>query len=147
MSLTEAQLLEDVRQRLFAPSRSATPRAVGLELELIPLVKSTRKPALVARGSSPSTGDVLSQLGERERWTEQPAGDDPSSWTLRDGARISFEPGGQLEISTSPHATASSAIESTRAVIGVLGDAMAKEGIELIARGVDPYNEIGRAHV
>lgn len=142
MSLTEAQLLEDVRQRLFAPSRSATPRAVGLELELIPLIKSTRKPALVARGSSPSTGNVLSQLGERERWTEQPAGDDPSSWTLRDGARISFEPGGQLEISTSPHATASSAIESTRAVIGVLGDAMAKEGIELIARGVDPYNGI-----
>ena len=142
MSLTEAQLLEDVRQRLFAPSRSATPRAVGLELELIPLVKSTRNRAFAARDNSPSTGEVLSRLGARERWAEQTAGDDPSSWTLPDRARISFEPGGQLEISTRPHATGSSAIDATRALIAVLSDAMAEQEIELIARGVDPYNGI-----
>ncbi|MEO8579856.1 MAG: glutamate-cysteine ligase family protein, partial [Gemmatimonadales bacterium] len=142
MSLTEAQLLEDVRRRLFAPSRSATPRAVGLEIELIPLVRSTRKPALTDKASNPSTTNVLSRLGARERWAEQTAGGDPSSWTLADGARISFEPGGQLEISTSPHATASYAIDATRALVAVLTDAMAEQGIELIARGVDPFNGI-----
>lgn len=143
MSLTEAQLLEDVRQRLFAPSRSVHPRAVGLELELIPLLGSTHKPALAIRGDVPSTADVLSRLGKEYGWTEQSAGDDPPSWNLPDGSGISFEPGGQLEISTSPHATALSVIESTRALVDLLHAAMSAQGIELIASGVDPYNDIG----
>ena len=143
MSLTEAQLLDDVRQRLFAPSRSTHPRAVGLELELIPLVQFTRKPALALRGQNPSTTEVLTRLARQYGWTEQSAGEDPPSWRLPGGARISFEPGGQLEISTSPHETASSAIESTRAIVGLLRDAMAQSGVELIASGVDPYNDIG----
>lgn len=142
MSLSEAQLLEDVK-RLFAPSRSAHPRAVGLELELIPILQSTHKPALAIRGENPSTVDVLSALAKREGWTEQTAGDDPPSWTLTDGARISFEPGGQLEISSSPHATASAVIAATRSLVDGLYAAMAEHGIELIARGVDPYNDIG----
>lgn len=142
MSLTEAQLLEDVK-RLFAPSLSAHPRAVGLELELIPILQSTRKPALAISGQEPSTVDVLSRLGKREGWTEQAVGDDPPSWTLPDSSRISFEPGGQLEISSSPHPTASSVIESTRALADILRTAMAEQGIDLIASGVDPYNDIG----
>ena len=143
MSLTEAQLLEDVRQRLFAPSRSAHPRAIGLELELIPVLQFTRKPALSLRGENPSTTEVLSRLAKRQGWKEQSAGDDPPSWTLPGGARISFEPGGQLEISTSPHHTASSVIEATRTLVGLLREAMTQAGIELIASGVDPYNDIG----
>jgi glutamate--cysteine ligase len=142
VSLTEAQLLEDVK-RLFAPSLSAHPRAVGLELELIPILQSTRKPALAISGQEPSTVDVLSRLGKREGWTEQAVGDDPPSWTLPDSSRISFEPGGQLEISSSPHPTASSVIESTRALADILRTAMAEQGIDLIASGVDPYNDIG----
>ena len=143
MSLTEAQLLEDVRQRLFAPSRSANRHAVGLELELIPIVQSTHRRALAIRGGESSTVDVLSELGKREHWTEQSAGDDPPAWTVPDGSRVSFEPGGQIEISTTPRATASSVIESTRAVVSVLRDAMSKHRIDLIASGVDPYNDVG----
>ena len=142
MSLREEQLLNDVRQRLFAPSRSDTPRAVGLELELIPILRSTRKPALAIRNQTPSTTSVLARLGAQKAWVEEPAGDDPSAWQLPDGSRISFEPGGQLEISSIPHATASSAIESTRGLVDLLRGAMAPEGIELIAAGVDPYNDI-----
>ena len=143
MSLTEAQLLEDVRQRLFAPTKSAHPRAVGLELELIPILQSTHKPALALRGENPSTAKVLSLLGQEQGWAEKPAGEDPPSWKLADGGGISFEPGGQLEISTSPHATASSAIESTHALVELMRTAMLKHGIELLATGVDPYNDIG----
>ena len=136
-------LLNDVRQRLFAPSRSATPHAVGLELELIPLLRSTHKPAPAARTSgAPSTSDVLSRLSTREGWTEQPAGDDPSSWTLPDSGRISFEPGGQIEISTAPLPAASAVITTTRELVARLRDGMAEEGIDLLARGVDPYNDI-----
>jgi glutamate--cysteine ligase len=142
VSLTEAMLLDDVRQRLFAPTRSSTPQAVGLELELIPLHQSNRVRALAAKDPRVSTSDVLSQLGRRDGWREESNGEDPPSWMLADGARISFEPGGQIEISTAPQSTASAVIDSTQKLVATLRDVMSKTGIELLARGVDPYNDI-----
>ena len=138
MSLSEAQLLADIRQRFFSPLESAAPRAVGVELELIPVIEFTRKPAL-----APRTTTVLSELARRQSWREKRNGNDPPSWELSDGARISFEPGGQLEISSSPHPTASSVIAATRRVVTLMRDATQQAGIELVASGVDPYNDIG----
>jgi glutamate--cysteine ligase len=142
VSLTEAQLLDDVRQRLFAPARSPHPRAIGLELELIPLDPSTHARVLATRSERISTAEVLSRLGDRLRWNQESNGDDPPSWKLEDGAHISFEPGGQIEISTAPQPTASEVIDSTQKLVATIRDAMSKEGIELVARGVDPYNDI-----
>jgi glutamate--cysteine ligase len=142
VSLSEAQLLEDVRQRLFSPLKSKTPRAVGVEIELIPIHAETGRPALPRSVGTSSTADIISRLGKRHEWVEESVENDPPSWELSEGTRISFEPGGQIEISSTPHATASSVIDSTQALIGVLQDAMAAEGIELLARGVDPYNDI-----
>src|SRR5712671_2663146 len=135
-------LLDDVRQRLFSPAASQNPHAIGLELELIPVHASDHARALATKGERTSTTEVLSQLGRREGWNEQSAGEDPPSWTLEDGARISFEPGGQIEISTAPQPTASTVIDSTQSVVAKLRDAMSSAGIELVARGVDPYNGI-----
>jgi glutamate--cysteine ligase len=143
VSLREAQLLDDVRQRLFAPTRSPNPRAIGLELELIPVHRSTHAPALAAGDARASTAEVLSRLGRREGWREQSSGGDPPSWKLEDGGSISFEPGGQIEISTAPQPTASAAIETTQNLVAMMRDEMSKAGIELVARGVDPYNDIG----
>jgi len=142
VSLKEAELLDDVRQRLFAPVKSANPRAIGLELELIPLHKTTRTRALATNDAGTSTADVLSILGQHEGWREQTNGGDPSSWSLEDGANISFEPGGQIEISTAPKPTASEIIDSTQSLVRVLREAMSGAGIELLARGVDPFNAI-----
>lgn len=142
MSLTEAELLDDVRQRLFSPTSSATPCAIGLELELIPRHVQTHAPALAMGDPRASTAEVLSGLGRRQGWREQSIGGDPPSWTMPDGGSISFEPGGQLEVSTAPQATASAAIESTQNLVAMVGEAMSTVGIELIARGVDPYNDI-----
>lgn len=144
MSLREAKLLDDVRQRLFSPAEPRAPRAVGVELELIPITRSTRRPALPRSEEKGvrSTAEIISRLAKRERWLEQSTEDDPPSWKLSDGTGISFEPGGQIEISSSPHPTASSVIDSTRELVAVLRGTMMTEGIELLARGVDPYNGI-----
>jgi len=142
VSLSETQLLEDVRQRLFAPTKSRNPLGIGLELELIPVHRSTRSRALATNDPRTSTTEVLSQLGRRHGWNEQSMGGDPPSWTTRDGARISFEPGGQLEISTAPHPTASEVIDSTQSLVVILREGMSDAGIELLARGVDPYSDI-----
>ena len=138
MSLSEAQLLEDFRRGFFSPLKSAAPRAVGVELELIPVSEFTRKPVL-----APQTTKVLSALAHKQSWIEKRNGSDPPAWELPDGARISFEPGGQLEISSSPQPTATSVISSTAELVVLLRDAMQREGIELLATGVDPYNDIG----
>jgi glutamate--cysteine ligase len=142
VSLSEAELLEDVRQRLFAPVISANPRAVGVELELIPVHKSTRARALAMNDSRASTAEVLSRVSLREGWHEESNGEDPPSWTLLDGAHLSFEPGGQLEISSAPAPTASQVIDSTQALVKILREAMSNVGIELVAQGVDPFNDI-----
>jgi glutamate--cysteine ligase len=142
VSLSEAKLLEDVRQRLFAPVKSKTPRAVGVEIELIPIHTSTRRPALPRSAGTSSTADIISRLARRHGWAEESVETDPPSWKLPDGTRISFEPGGQIEISSTPYATASSVIDSTQTLVAALQDAMATAGIELLARGVDPYNDI-----
>lgn len=142
MSLSEAKLLEDVRRRLFSPVKSKTPCAVGVEIELIPIHTSTRRPALPGDKGAASTAEIISRLAKRDGWLEESVDNDPPSWTLPDGARISFEPGGQIEISSTPHATASSVIDSTQALVSILQAGMEQEGIELLARGVDPYNDI-----
>jgi glutamate--cysteine ligase len=135
-------LLDDVRQRLFSPTRSSNPHAIGLELELIPVHSSTRARALAMNDDRASTADVLSQLGKREGWSEQSNGADPPAWKLEDGASVSFEPGGQIEISSAPQATASAVIDSTQSVVAMIREVMANAAIELVARGVDPYNGI-----
>jgi glutamate--cysteine ligase len=142
VSLSEAKLLDDVRQRLFSAVKSTTPRAVGVEIELIPIHTSTRLPALPRNGGPASTANIISRLAQRDGWLEESVENDPPSWTLPDGTRISFEPGGQIEISSAPHPTASSAINSTQALVAILQTATATEGIDLLARGVDPYNDI-----
>lgn len=142
MSLSEAELLTDVRQRLFAPARSPNPGAIGLELELIPVHETTRTRVLAINDERTSTAEILSRLGRREGWHEQSNGVDPPSWKLEDGAYISFEPGGQIEISTAPQPTASAVIDSTQRLVVMLGAGMSKAGIELLARGVDPYNNV-----
>ena len=142
MSLSEAELLADIRQRLFAPTNSRTPRAVGLELELIPVQRGSNKPAPAMGAKGASTSAALSRLAIRESWTEQRTGDDPSSWKMRDGSVISFEPGGQIEISTAPHPSASAVIEAAQLIVAQVSEVMSEDGIELVTRGVDPYNNI-----
>jgi glutamate--cysteine ligase len=142
VSLSEAMLLDDIRERLFSPTRSPTPRAIGLELELIPFHQATHAPALATRSEQTSTTEVLSLLGRREGWREQSSNGDPPSWDLKDGAHISFEPGGQIEISTAPLPTASAVIDSAQSLVTKLRGAMSSAGIELVAKGVDPYNDI-----
>ena len=142
MSLSEAKLLNDLRQRFFSPMISRTPRAIGVELELIPVHASTRLPALPRGKGAASTVDVLSRLGKREGWQEKSVENDPPSWKLDDGASISFEPGGQIEISSAPHASASSVIETTPALVATIRREMSAVDIELLSFGVDPYNGI-----
>src|SRR5439155_14419926 len=54
------------------------------------------------------------------------------------GGRITFEPGGQLELSSAPWPDVATAIAATASDAAVLRDAMAEAGVELAGMGLDP---------
>ena len=142
MGLFEARLLTDLRQRFFSPSRESSPLTIGIELELIPIFTETRLPALPRSVGRESTAAILSRLGRSEGWKEEIVADDPPAWILEDGARISFEPGGQVEISSAPAARASAVISAAQTLVAKIRAALREAGVELLSVGVDPFNDI-----
>ena len=139
MALDEAALVADVRSRLFAPSSSAL--TIGAELELIPLTAETNRPVPIEASSGPSLAGMLRNAADAE-WKEISAAGGAPSWNLPDGGRISFEPGGQIEISSSPHDSLSELVTSLQDIVRRLSTAATKMGIALLFTGADPYNDI-----
>lgn len=113
---------------------------MGAELELIPVVASTKLPARIT-GEEPSLVRLVRAAATRRTWKEIPFGSEPPSWRIPDGGRLSFEPGGQIEISSAPSASCSALIESLQRTVEDLHVAMDGE-IELLSLGVDPCNGI-----
>jgi dimethylhistidine N-methyltransferase/glutamate--cysteine ligase len=141
----DRSLLRASVEKLFAPKNGQTPAmTIGAELELIPFETETRRPIPIVENGRTETGSlrILQRIGHRLGWTEISAGDDPPSWSLPGGARLSFEPGGQIELSSAPLATASGLIRDLQCTAQLLLSAFASAGGTLEAVGVDPYNGI-----
>ncbi|MGH7857031.1 MAG: glutamate-cysteine ligase family protein [Candidatus Binatia bacterium] len=111
-SLTLPQARDLIRERAFA---ERTGERVGLELEWL-----TSTP----NGHGPTVAELRGLVAEV----------DP----LPAGSRISFEPGGQLEISTAAHGSCSEAIEAACADAAVVRQSLHEHGIETTAVGMDP---------
>lgn len=140
MSLDEAALLEDIRARLFAPSPDA--RTIGAELELIPRFSATGAPVLASEGPGTNLTSVIRQVAASLSWREIQSDAGPPSWNLHDGGRLSFEPGGQIEISSPPLDSCSALIDSLQQIASALSLEARANGIDLLSVGVDPYNGI-----
>ncbi|HEY3258322.1 MAG TPA: L-histidine N(alpha)-methyltransferase, partial [Gemmatimonadaceae bacterium] len=138
-------LLRASVEKLFAAENGQTPSmTIGAELELIPFDATTHRPVPVredGRGETGSLG-VIRRIARRAGWTELSAGGDPPSWSVPDGARVSFEPGGQIELSSAPSKSASGLIRDLQCTAQLLTGAFASAGVALEAVGVDPYSDI-----
>src|SRR5438105_3573767 len=137
MPLQESALVEDVRSRLFAASHSFSDRSIGAELEVIPLLAETHLPAPM-----PDTIAAIRKIPAGVGWSEEISDSGAPSWSLAGGGRVSFEPGGQIEISSKPFNGCSALIEDLRGAMLALSTAAAGQAIALNATGVDPYNDI-----
>jgi glutamate--cysteine ligase len=63
---------------------------------------------------------------------------------LRTGTSITFEPGGQLELSTTPAADIDTACDGLEADLAAVSWPLAEAGIVLVGAGVDPVPGVGR---
>lgn len=102
-----------VREECFAPSNRGL---VGIELEY--LTFPTAQPS--QRWSAVELHQAL-------------AGAKPPA-----GSKVTFEPGGQLELSSPPRAGLAAALAVLAVDSGAVGGALRRAGIEPVARGLDP---------
>lgn len=130
---------------LFTPAAAHPATAIGAELELIPLHAERCRPVpMHDANGAPGTVTMLRYAADIGGWREARDAYGAPDWHLPDGGRISFEPGGQLEI-------ASPVFDAPAPLIAFLHDTVALTraaanvfGIDLVATGVDPCNDIAR---
>ncbi len=145
LSLSRSWLIENVRRRFGLIERSShSPLTMGAELELIPLHVETSLPIPIESPTTACSVDIVRKVAVQSKWFEKPGDPDPPSWELPGGARISFEPGGQIELSSAPHSSASSLITELSEISRTLLDAFERHGAVLVTKGVDPHNPISR---
>lgn len=136
-------------ESLFAPSSvagaagdAAGTNLIGAELELIPFDAETRRVVPVVSERGKSSVAAVRSIARRSQWKEVSAGEDPPSWSLPGDSRLSFEPGGQLELSSAPSGNASTLIRDLRCTSELLASVFERHAILLEAVGVDPSNDI-----
>jgi glutamate--cysteine ligase len=122
-TVTPGDLAQPV-SRLFSPTAntdsSATPGYVGLEIELIPVYADAWPPR-------PVPAAELTQL----------LSGDPE--LIEDG-RLTFEPGGQVELSPPPAPTVSALLDRARSLLGRLHACCDARGVALIRSGTNPWH-------
>lgn len=111
--LSAASATEYIHESSFTPTGE---RRVGVEVEWVVHDRS-------APGRSLDLAEVAAAAG------------DPSGYT----GRLSFEPGGQIEISSRPHANSSSAVAETTADMAVLESRLGAAGLALSDAARDPW--------
>jgi glutamate--cysteine ligase len=115
---------------------------VGAEVEMIPVDAETRRPVPITAEEGPSTLPLLRRFGAERCWREEATPYGAPRWILPDGGCVSYEPGGQIELSAAPARSASDLLRSLRAVVPALRAAARDEGIDLLSLGIDPFNAL-----
>src|SRR6185369_6302509 len=141
--LDRCVLAHDLRQNVFPTPQSAecAPR-IGAEVEVIPIDARSGRPLPLETRAGVSSLSILRRGGAAAGWCERrSAKADVPEIALPDGGRITFEPGGQIEISAAPNASLSALVRGLQATVAAIACA-APPGVELLARGIDPRTPI-----
>ena len=136
-------LADHLRQRVFpAPQPPGHTRRIGAEVEVIPVNARSGRPLSLESSDGTATLDILRQAGSRAGWCERrSAKANVPEVVLPDGGRITFEPGGQIEISSAPNASLSALVARLQDTIAMIAGAT-PPGIELLSVGIDPRTPI-----
>ncbi|MDQ3556155.1 MAG: glutamate-cysteine ligase family protein [Gemmatimonadota bacterium] len=141
--LPTATLLADLRRRAFAPS--AGPPRIGVEAEFLLLDADTRLPVPLHAASGTASLPLLRRFAREAGWTEEDTGYGAPRWHHRRIGVLSYEPGGQIELSSVPFHSATALLAALRSILLPLRRMAAEAGIEMLGAGIDPFNPLERA--
>ncbi|MBD0319555.1 MAG: hypothetical protein ICV87_04430 [Gemmatimonadetes bacterium] len=134
-------LAAELRENAFGlGARVQRPPAVGAEVELIPVAADTGRRVPIVAEEGASTLPWLRGFGAERCWREEATPYGAPRWILPDGGCVSYEPGGQIELSGAPARSASALLRGLRATIPALLASAREVGIDLLSRGIDPVN-------
>ena len=85
---------------------------------------------------------VLRPLASGLGWRERVSAKGTPVFDIPGGSRLTFEPGGQLELSVAPHRSVSGLLRDLEQLYSSLEHASVEHGIELLAVGMDSENAI-----
>jgi len=141
MSDLSSTRLTALRAGIHAASFTAAPetRRIGAEVELLAHDAATNRPTPLA-----GAGGLIAKLrriGAHGGWREHAAYDGTTRFDLPDRAQISFEPGGQIEVSSVVCDSPTTLVQALHEVVRTLENGLARDGIELRSVGIDPHND------
>ncbi len=134
MTLRTDELHDTIAQAFGVGAPPGRPQ-LGLEVEAIPFERDTGRQACI-----PRTLEALQTLG----WAPPPCVKSGMTELHRlDGARVTFEPGGQIEYSTMPHDDAGTLLADVDDAFACIGRALDAAGLGMRRVGLDPQTPIG----
>ena len=142
VALDRDVLADDLRVHVFpACGVSPAPPRIGAEVELIPVDRATGRP-LPLDGAERSTLEILRRAGASAGWRERASVKAMvPEIEMPDGGRITFEPGGQIEISAAPNASLSGLVAGLRSTVESIAGA-APPDVALLSVGIDPETPV-----
>ena len=131
--------LEDCIAYFRSGETSEDEWVIGTEHEKIGLYADTgeRVPFEGERG----IGALLARIAQREGWKPISEGENVVALS-RDGASITLEPGGQIELSGAPLATIRETCREFNSHVDLVNEESQDFGIRWLALGVDPLHEV-----
>lgn len=134
-----ATLRDAIHRESFAPAGTDT-RNVGAEVELLVLDADTSAPIRLL-GDDRTLIKLLRRHASALGWKEVEGYGAVPRFEIAGRALISFEPGGQLEISSVVHAGGSTLARSLGDIVAQLGAVLGSDGVRLVSTGIDPVND------
>lgn len=132
-------LRKEIHAQSFRPE-PVDARRIGAEVEFLAHDDATDLP-LPLLDQRTGLIPILRRHAARHKWIERPGYGAVPRFDIVGRATITFEPGGQLEVSTVPCASVSALTALLRDIVSPLRQALLDEGVRLESIGVDPYND------
>lgn len=131
-------------EALFQPLHPEHPDgSMGAELELIPFRnRSFRRVMIASDNDGPGSAEIIGNAGATRGWHEATDSYGAPSWITRDGGRILYEPGGQIEISSPVFPSAAELHTFLAEVVHAVRDSAHAADVVFLSNGVDPYNSL-----
>jgi glutamate--cysteine ligase len=132
---------------LFTSTRPpGAPDLIGIEIELIPVMRGPDPrpvPLFASAAGAPSLlGLLRAWAGSAGLIREERRGPADLRFRTSHGGWITFEPGGQLELSSAPRPTPSAAFAEVVEVLDPLHGAAYAAGVKLMSRGLNPWHDV-----